>query len=172
MPTNFRKGSHVKGKKQPDLYDGSPMSRFSGTEIESNLDHFHPFGCPVYVLQAALQAQRSHNKWSDRSRVGIFLCHSPEHATSVPLVLNIQSGNVSPQFHCIYDDEFATCKRNAKFKSLWQVKAKLMPNPIQNSLQRIDAPTTMETPPLDAQDKSSGNDRADSSGNDRAVSTP
>jgi hypothetical protein len=43
---------------------------------------------------------------------------------SVPLVLNTQSGNVSPQFHCIYDHEFATCKRDAKFTSLWQFKAK------------------------------------------------
>ena len=41
------------------------------------------------------------------------------------LILNTQSGNVSPQFHCIYDDEFSTCKRDAKFASLWQYKAKL-----------------------------------------------
>ena len=163
MPTNFKKGSRVNGKQQPDLYDGSPTSRFSGTEIESNLDHFHPFGCPVYVLQDALQAQRSHNKWSDRSRVGIFLCHSPDHATSVPLVLNTQSGNVSSQFYCVYDDEFATCKRDAKFKSLWRMKAKLMPNPIQNSLERIDAPTTSQTPPtppLPNQDRPFSTDQA------------
>ena len=57
------------------------------------------------------------------------MCHSPHHSTSVPLVLNTQSGNVSPQFHCIYDDNFNTCKRDAKFQSLWQSKAKFQTVP-------------------------------------------
>ncbi len=106
-------------------FEESPISKLCGTEIEPNLDRFHPFGSPVYVLDDKLQAQQSHNKWTDRSRVGIFLSRSPHHSTSVPLVLNSQTGNVSPQFHCIYDDDFATCKRDAKFTSLWQTKAKL-----------------------------------------------
>lgn len=93
--------------------------------MEPNLDHFHPFGSPVYVLEDKLQAQNAHNKWSDRSKVGIYLSHSPHHASNVPLVLNTQTGHVTPQFHCIYDDAFATCKRDAKFQSLWQFKAKL-----------------------------------------------
>jgi hypothetical protein len=84
---------------------------------------------PVYVLKADLQSLKSHNKWEDRSHVGIFMCHSPSHGSSVPLILNTQSGNVSPQFLCIYDDEFATCKCDAKFKSLWQFKAKFQSKP-------------------------------------------
>jgi hypothetical protein len=56
--------------------------------------------------------------------------HSPNHVSSIPLVLNTQSSNVSPQFHCIYDDEFATCKRDAKFTSLWQFKAKFQSKPV------------------------------------------
>ena len=67
----------------------------------------------------------SNNKWIDRSRVGIFLNYSPVHASSVPLVLNTTTACVSPQFHCLYDDEFATCKQDSKFKSYWQYKAKL-----------------------------------------------
>ena len=130
MPTEFTKGKQVGSRKMHARYERSPLSSFAGTEIEPNLDHFHPFGCPVYVLESNLQAQRSHNKWTDRSRVGIFLCHSRDHATSVPLVLNTQTGNVSPQFHCIYDDDFSTCKRDAKFESLWQYKAKLATSPM------------------------------------------
>ncbi|MEL6660877.1 MAG: reverse transcriptase domain-containing protein, partial [Bacteroidota bacterium] len=42
-----------------------------------------------------------------------------------PLVLNTQTGLVSPQFHVIYDDAFDTVKRDAKFSSLWAQKAKL-----------------------------------------------
>ena len=105
-------------RKLPDKYDSSPISRLSGTKVEANLDQFHPFGSPVYVLENSLKSQKSHNKWSDRARVGIFMCHSPHHSTSVLLVFNTQSGNVSPQFHCIYDDDFNTCKQEAKFQSL------------------------------------------------------
>mmetsp|Transcript_15936 Transcript_15936/g.23135 ORF Transcript_15936/g.23135 Transcript_15936/m.23135 type:complete len:124 (+) Transcript_15936:1326-1697(+) len=54
-----------------------------------------------------------------------FFCHSPHHSRNVPLVLNTKSGNVSPQFHCIYDDDFDTCKQDTNFTSQWQYKAKL-----------------------------------------------
>jgi hypothetical protein len=119
LPTRFLPGVKNGRNKSPDQYDQSPTSKLSGTEVEANLDHFHPFGSPVYVLEQALQAQHAHNKWTDRSRVGILLCHSPNHSSNVPLILNTQSGNVSPQFHCIYDDDFSSCKRDAKFQSLW-----------------------------------------------------
>ena len=92
--------------------------------MEANLDQSHPFVSPVYVLENSLQSKKSHNKWSDRARVGIFMCHYPHHSTSVPLVLNTQSGNVSPQFHCIHDDNFNNCKQDFKFQSLRKSKAK------------------------------------------------
>ena len=128
LPTRFTPGAKHGRRKLPDTYDHSPLSRFSGTPVEPNLDHFHPFGSPVYVLDDALQSGHSHNKWSDRSKVGIFLCHSPHHASNVSLVLNTQTGNVTPQFHCIHDDAFDTCRRDAKFSSLWQHKAQLRPS--------------------------------------------
>jgi hypothetical protein len=70
------------------------------------------------------------------------MCHSPSHALSVPLILNTQSGNVLPQFHCIYDDEFATCKRDVKFKSLWQFKVKF-----QSKLPQTDLVDKLPTLP-------------------------
>ena len=76
-------------------------------------------------MEASLQSQKFHNKWSDRSKVGIFLCHSPLHAHSVSLVLNTQTGNVSPQFHCLFDPDFNTCKNDVKFQSIWKHKATL-----------------------------------------------
>ena len=144
MPTEFIPGEKIGRSKQPDRYEQSPLSKFSGTEVEPNLDHFHPFGSPVYVLENDLQSHHAHNKWSDRSRVGIFLCHSPNHASNVPLVLNTQTGLVSPQFHCIYDNEFDTCKRDAKFISLWQYKAKLHTNPYKSGVTRIDVSPTVD----------------------------
>jgi hypothetical protein len=38
----------------------------------------------------------------------VYLGFSPEHASSVPLVLSTTTGLVSPQFHVIYDDYFTT----------------------------------------------------------------
>ena len=127
LPMNFKPGNGVKGKKRiPASFDGSPLSKFTGTTVEPNLDHFHPFGSPVYVLENSLQQYNTmYDKWKERSRVGIFMCHSPHHATSVPLVLNTQTGHVSPQFHVVYDDNFVTVKKDAKFESLWQKKLQL-----------------------------------------------
>ena len=139
LPTEFIPGEKQGRKLSPGRYEQSPLSKFTGTEVEPNLDHFHPFGSPVYVLENNLQAHHAHNKWEDRSRVGIFLCHSPSHASNVPLVLNTQTGLVSPQFHCIFDNQFDTCKRDAKFVSLWQFKAKLQMRPDKSTVERFDA---------------------------------
>ena len=54
---------------------------------------------------------------------GLFLCHSPHHAASVPLILSTQTGLVSPQFHCVFDDRFETVKNEPNETSLWQRKA-------------------------------------------------
>ena len=124
-PTKFTPEVKQGRKKGPDTYKCSPLSQFSATEVESDLDTFKPFGSPVYVLSEALQAQHSHNEWSDRSKVKIFMWHSPNHAFSVPRVLNNQTGMVTPQSHCIYNDELSTCKKDSKFISLWQCKTKL-----------------------------------------------
>ena len=72
--------------------------------------------------------------------MGIYLYQSPSHSSDVPLILNTNTANVSPQFHCIYDDEFATCKRDAKFKSLWQTKARLRFN--STSISNTPSPST------------------------------
>ena len=55
--------------------------------------------------------------------MGIFLCHCPHHAASVPLILSTQTGLVSPQFHCVFDDRFETVKNEPNDTSLWQQKA-------------------------------------------------
>ena len=103
----------------------SPLSKFSGTSVHPNLKHFHPSGCPVYVLQAPLQTRSPFPKWGECSRIGIFLCHSPHHASAVPLVLSTQTGLVSPQFHCVFDDDFDTVKKEQADTRIWKAKAHL-----------------------------------------------
>ena len=75
------------------------------------------------MLQALLQNQNVFPKWGKCSHVGIFLCHSPHHAASVPLILSTQRGLVSPQFHCVFNDDFDTVKKEQHDTSIWQRKA-------------------------------------------------
>jgi hypothetical protein len=49
-----------------------PIETFSGVkDIAINPKHFYHFGCPVYVLNNALQAGQKIDKWIEQSRVGI-----------------------------------------------------------------------------------------------------
>lgn len=89
----------------------SPMEQFSGappTFVPKNWFHF---GAPVYVLANRLQAQQAHPKWKERSRIGIYLGQSPQHARNVALVLSLTTGLVSPQYHVTVDSNFETMRR-------------------------------------------------------------
>jgi hypothetical protein len=78
---------------------GSPLELFSSTPYEALLRQFHHFGCPTYVLDPNLQAnKRSGMKWSDRTRLGIHLGLSPQHAKSTHLILSPTTGLVSLNF--------------------------------------------------------------------------
>ena len=99
----------------------SPLELFSSSRVQPNLKHAHPFGCPVYVLERALQtAGGSQPRWNPRCRVGVYLGASPHHASSVGLILNQQTGCVSPQYHCVYDDLFETPKLDPQNDDTWQ----------------------------------------------------
>jgi hypothetical protein len=85
----------------------SPMERFTQVNVAPHVRHSHTFGCPVYVLDAQLQTAGGQiEKWKERSRVGLYLGASPRHSKRVALVLNLQTGHVSPQFHVTFDDNF------------------------------------------------------------------
>ena len=98
----------------PTRKDGkSAIQVFSCTDVKARLRHFRPLGCPVYVLQNDLQAGQQISKWHKRARVGLYLGHSPTHARSVALVLNINTGLVSPQFHVKFDEFFETVNKHS-----------------------------------------------------------
>ena len=88
----------------------SKIEQYSQVEVANNIKTFHTWGCPVYVLNEALQGMRKINKWKARSRVGIYLGNSPRHARSVSLVLNVSTGHVLSQYHVQHDDFFETVK--------------------------------------------------------------
>jgi hypothetical protein len=89
-----------------------PAQKFSTGDsgsIEHSLRDRHTWGCPVFILDASLQSSSlGAPKWEPRSRLGIYLGHSPFHAGSVALVLNPATGHVSPQYHVVFDDDFTT----------------------------------------------------------------
>lgn len=84
--------------------------RFSRSKDNAiNTKDFHPFGCPVYVLDSKLQSvPATLPKWEPRCQVGVYLGHSPAHTGNVALVLNLTTGHVSPQYHVVFDDNFST----------------------------------------------------------------
>lgn len=68
----------------------------------------HVWGSPVYILNPKMQDGHTIPKFDPRSRRGVFLGLSKRHASSVPVVLNLETNRISAQFHVVVDDWFAT----------------------------------------------------------------
>ena len=87
----------------------APADLFTGVQIPRHkLKSFHTWGCPVYVLDPQLQQGRKLPRWEPRARRGIFMGYSTVHSSDVPLVLNLHTGHISPQYHVVFDDSFST----------------------------------------------------------------
>ena len=93
--------SHTTGLSPSDLFTKTrwPQKKF--------LD-MHVWGCPVYVLEKALQDGNKIPRWKPRSHRSVYVGVSSAHASTVPLVLNVSTGAITPQFHVVFDDWFAT----------------------------------------------------------------
>ena len=94
----------------PDPSTGlSPHDIFTRTRWpHAKFQDYHVWGCPTYVLEKALQDGKKLPRWKPRSNRHMFVGLSPHHASTVPLILNLDTGAVTPQFHIVYDDWFAT----------------------------------------------------------------
>jgi hypothetical protein len=92
------------------------------------LRKLHVFGAPVFALSNELASGSSLPKWSPRCRLGIHLGPSNEHARNVCLVLNPNTGLVSPQYHCRFDDFFESVRFQSPELSVpttWQSLSRL-----------------------------------------------
>lgn len=101
------------------------LEKFTSTPVQDNLKHWAPFGCPVYVVEKAIQDGKSFNKWKTKARVAIYIGRSPNHARSVAMCLSLQTGLVSPQFHFRLDPTFQTMRKAFRISmpiSEWQSK--------------------------------------------------
>ena len=73
------------------------------------LHDLHVWGCPVYVLQDAIADGKKLPRWQPRSSRCMYVGVSGErHHSSVPSVLNLETGKISHQFHVVFDDQFQT----------------------------------------------------------------
>ena len=94
---------NAQGLCQAEVFMGS------STVSRHRLKDIHVWGCPVYVLDPYLQAGQKLPRWQPRSRRGVFIGFGNLHSSEVPLVLNLQTGSITPQYHVArLDDQFST----------------------------------------------------------------
>jgi len=92
-----------------DLTGLSPSDVFTRTRWpQRKLHDLHVWGCPVYVLEKAMADGQKLPRWKPRAHRTVNMGLSPQHASTVPLVLNPETGSITPQFHVVFDDWFAT----------------------------------------------------------------
>ena len=93
----------------PNAHGLCPADIFTGSTVPRHrLKDIHVWGCPIYILDPQLQAGQKLPRWEPRSRRGVFMGFSNLHSSEVPLVLNLDTGSITPQFHVVFDDLFST----------------------------------------------------------------
>eukprot|EP00957_Ditylum_brightwellii_P057948 4393574-Ditylum_brightwellii.AAC.1 len=97
----------------------------------ATVNNFHPFGCPVYVLEKPLVDGGHAPKWYPHSILGIYLGYSRDHARNVAWVLNPNTDHMSSQYHVICDNMFTTVAATSGTDKieLWKGLHKTFPCP-------------------------------------------
>ena len=158
-PQALRCANAVRNINPTTSQSESPLEKFTGVKIATQLKHQHTFGCPVYALNSKLQSGTSIPKWDSRARLGIYLGPSPNHARSVSLVMDPNSGLVSPQFHVYHDDFFETVGgNNPKTVSLWQKLSGFKKNAKLSLNNGVGNPNSVQTPAIPSEQPSEGAD--------------
>ena len=88
----------------------SPLELFTRTKFPRHdiIRNARVWGCPVYVLDPALQDGHKLPKWTKKSRLTLHLGALPTHSPTVSRLLDLKTGHVSPQCHVVYDELFQT----------------------------------------------------------------
>jgi hypothetical protein len=64
-------------------------------------------GDAMYVLDKTLGDGKKIPRWKQQSKQAVYMGNSPKHSSTVPLVLNPETGAIMAQFHVVFDDWFA-----------------------------------------------------------------
>jgi hypothetical protein len=87
----------------------SPHDIFTRSRWEQRKFHdLHIWGCPVYCLEKDMHDGKKLPWWKPRSHRTMNMGLSAKHASTVPLVLNLDTGYITSQFNIVFDDSFAT----------------------------------------------------------------
>jgi len=87
----------------------APSDVFTRTRWpQRKLHDLHVWGCPVYLLEKVMADSQKLPRWKPRAHCSVNMGLSPQHASTVPLVLNPETGSITPHFHVVFDDWFAT----------------------------------------------------------------
>ena len=89
-----------KPEEAPKLHQDKAFAKTPNTH---HLQQLHIFRCPVYVLHPKLQDGKRIPKWERLSQRSIYLCVSRLHSSTVLLVLDPETGKISPQYHVVFD---------------------------------------------------------------------
>jgi hypothetical protein len=83
-----------------------------------------------------------------RSRQGVYLGVSKNHSYTVHLILNPDTGAISPQYHCIFDDSFSTVWSDGQFDhNLWECLVSQVENIERHSCLQPNRDGTVNLPP-------------------------
>jgi hypothetical protein len=92
-----------------NLTDVSPHDVLTRSRWEQREFHnLHVWGCLVCCLEKAMHDGKKLPRWKPRSHRTMNIGLSAKHASTVPLVLNLDSGHINSQFDIVFDDWFAT----------------------------------------------------------------
>ena len=95
----------------------SPIELFSRkTWASSKFQDFHVWGCPVYVLDSTLSNGSKLPRWRPRSSRSVYVGNSIKHGHSIPLVLCLETGKITAQYHVVFDDWFQTVESTGESK--------------------------------------------------------
>jgi hypothetical protein len=131
----------------------SPLEIFTRSTVSNVpglLSRMHVWGCPVYVLDPKIQDGKKLPKWSPRVRRGQFVGFSQQHSSTVGLILNQRTGNITAQFHCVYDDLFTTVPANGTEFVTTEFNVESWDSLISSGLERtLDDDESIEVPDLE-----------------------
>mmetsp|Transcript_21887 Transcript_21887/g.31387 ORF Transcript_21887/g.31387 Transcript_21887/m.31387 type:complete len:702 (-) Transcript_21887:158-2263(-) len=160
-PYALRMASDVYNHSPREGKEAAPAELFTGMKMRPLVDKFHHFGCPTDVLLSDLQSGKKGRKWNNRARVGIYLGRSMHHAKSISLILSLDTGLVSPQFHCSFDDMFETTRADQVHlmpRSQWQERGHFITTSTKGAgaprMEAANSPARFESVP----DESEGDD--------------
>jgi hypothetical protein len=93
----------------PNAQGLCPADHFTGSTIPRHrLSQYPRVGMSGIRSRSSITSWKKLPRWQPRSRRGVFVGFSTLHSSEVPLVWNLQTGSITPQYHVVFDDYFST----------------------------------------------------------------